>query len=145
MMTVQITCPFCASGVEMIPSREATKVECDQCQQIIPLHFTKEHEEGVVESCPLCERKDFYSQKDFNRKLGVILFVVAAILSIFTYGMSFVILYLFDLILFRKLKNIAICYKCDTIFRGAKNIKDISGFDHEMHDRIVYSDHRFQE
>jgi hypothetical protein len=144
MMTVQITCPECGSGIHVYPDQKAKKADCDVCHHEAPVTFNSEHEHGILKDCPCCQRKDFYSQKDFNRKLGVILFVIAAILSIWTYGMSLVALWLVDLFLFRRLKPIAICYKCQTIFRNVTNIDEIPGFDHEMNDRIVYADHDFQ-
>jgi hypothetical protein len=144
MMTVQFTCPECESGIEVYPDQEATKAECDVCNHVIEVKFNSEQEAGILKDCPSCERKDFYQQKDFSRKIGVSLFVVAAILSIWTYGLSFVVLYVADFFLFKKLRYIAVCYKCNTIFRAAKNINDIHGFDHEMNDRIVYSDHDFE-
>jgi hypothetical protein len=81
---------------------------------------------------------------DFNRKIGVLLYVIAAILSIWTYGLSLFGLWLLDFFLFRRLKLIAVCYKCQTIFRKVKNIEGIRDFDHEMNDRIVYADHDFK-
>jgi hypothetical protein len=144
MMEVQITCPACHSSVEVIPDQHAKKVECDICKHVIDVNFSKEHEEGILKECPVCTRMDFYKQKDFNRKIGVLLFVIAAILSIWTYGLSLVVLYLLDLFLFRKLSMVAICYKCQTNFRKLKNIADIRDYDHEMNDRIVYSDHDFK-
>lgn len=144
MMTVQLTCPECGSGIHVYPDLAAAKADCDVCHHEVPVKFNADHEKGILKDCPCCERKDFYSQKDFNRKLGVILFVIAAILSIWTYGMSLVALWLLDLFLFRRLKPIAICYKCQTIFRNVSNIGKIPGFDHEMNDRILYADHDFQ-
>ena len=151
-MTVQFTCKNCGSGIHVYPSTEASKIVCDVCQLEQPVHFTKEHEEGTLKDCPGCERMDFYSQKDFNRKLGVALFVLAAVASTlmlwfglnpFWYLSSFIFLYILDFILFRRLNQIAICYKCNAIFRGVSNINQIEGFNHEMNDRIVYSDHNF--
>jgi len=144
MMTVQITCPECGSGINVLPSVEADKVQCDICHRTQSVIFNKSHEEGTLQDCPVCQRKDFYTQKDFNRKIGVSLFVIAAILSIWTYGMSFIVLYLFDLLLFKKLGLVAVCYKCQTNFRGVVNTREIEGFNHEMNDRIVYSDHDFE-
>ncbi len=144
MMTVTLTCPSCGSGIHVYPSAGAKVADCDVCKHQVPVNFTQEHERGVVKECPCCSRKDFYSQKDFNRKIGVILFIVAAILSIWTYGISLIVLYLFDLLLFRKLGNVVVCYKCQTIFRRAANASEVRGFDHEMNDRIIYSGHDFQ-
>jgi hypothetical protein len=144
MMTVQLTCPSCGSGVHVYPTLAAKSADCDVCRHQIPVHFNQDHMQGKVLDCPCCARKDFYSQKDFNRKIGVLLFVIAAVLSIWTYGISFIVLYAFDLLLFRKLGSIVVCYKCQTIFRKAENAPQIPGFDHEMNDRIVYADHDFQ-
>lgn len=152
MMTVQFTCKSCGSGIHVYPSIEAHEIDCDVCQTKQAVKFDRNHEEGKLLDCPGCERKDFYSQKDFNRKLGVMLFVLAAIIStiMLWYGLNplwylstFIFLYALDFILFRRLKQIAICYKCQSVFRDVANIDEIPGFNHEMNDRIVYSDHNF--
>lgn len=144
MMEVQITCTNCGSGIEVVPDQKATKVDCHICHHIQDVKFTHEHEQGILKECPVCTRQDFYKQKDFNRVIGVTLFVIAAILSIWTYGLSLVALYLVDLFLFRKLALVAICYKCRTNFRRLANMDDIRDYDHEMNDRIVYSNHDFK-
>lgn len=143
-MTVQLTCPECQSSVEIIPDMNAEKAECDVCKHVMDVKFDQNHEQGILKDCPCCGRKDFYQQKDFNRKIGVTLFIIASILSIWTYGISFIVLYAVDFFLFKKLKYVAVCYKCSTIFRSVNNIGEIYGFDHEMNDRIVYANHDFQ-
>ena len=142
-MEVTLTCPECRSAVSVYPSSQASLTECDVCQKEIPVSFSSRHEEGFLEDCPACGRKDFYRQKDFNRKLGVLFFVVAAIASVWTYGMSLVALWLLDLFLFRRLGSVVICYNCQGIFRGSKEEDKIAEFDHEAHDRIVYSGEDF--
>lgn len=143
MMEVTLTCSNCGSGIHIHPCVDSKKAQCGICDHEMDVIFTEEHEKGNVKTCPICERKDFYKQKDFNRKLGVVLFIIAAILSIWTYGISFIVLYVFDFLLYKKLGDVVVCYKCNTLFRKVANIKDIHGFDHEMNDRIVYSDHDF--
>ena len=144
MISVQFTCPSCASSINVYPDKEANFVKCDICEHELPVSFNDDHIEGNVKDCPCCKRKDFYQQKDFNRKIGVILFIIASILSIWTYGISFIVLYAVDFFLFQKLKYIVICYKCNTIFRDVANKDEILTFDHEMNDRIVYADHDFE-
>ena len=144
MMSVQITCPHCGSSIEVHPDQNAHKAKCEVCQHELDVKFTTEHEQGILKECPVCTRQDFYKQKDFNRKIGVALFIIAAILSIWTYGLSLVALYLVDLFLFRKLALVANCYKCKTNFRNLANMSEIRDYDHEMNDRIVYSDHDFK-
>lgn len=151
MMEVTLTCPECGSGIHVLPTKEAKLAKCEVCNHEEPVNFDDDHIKGELVHCPSCHRKDFYSQKDFNRKLGVMLFALAAILSIWIflspyapYAVApFLVLYLFDFILFKILKPVAICYKCDTIFRKVSNIDKIRGFDHEMNDRIKYADHEF--
>jgi hypothetical protein len=152
MMTVQFTCKNCGSGIHVYPEASAHKIECEVCKTEQVVKFDHHHEQGILKDCPGCERKDFYSQKDFNRKLGVILFVLAALIStvMLWYGLNplwylstFIVLYALDFVLFRRLNLIAICYKCQTVFRNVKNIEEIPGFNHEMNDRIIYSDHNF--
>jgi uncharacterized C2H2 Zn-finger protein len=143
-MEVTITCPECGSGIHVLPNVQATQAQCEICQHQVAVKFSAKHETGELCQCPVCERKDFYQQKDFNRKIGVTLFVLAAIASIWTYGLSFVALWLVDLVLFKKLGSIVICYKCQTIFRKVKNLNEIRPFDHEMNDRVVYADHDFE-
>ncbi|MCY4523363.1 MAG: hypothetical protein OXB84_01360 [Halobacteriovoraceae bacterium] len=144
MMTVHFTCKNCGSGVHVHPNKDAGFIQCDVCGEKRQVGFSTDHAGGVLRECPECGRKDFYCQRDFNRKIGVFLFVIASILSIFTYGISLVVLWLVDMFLFKRLAQIAICYKCQTIFRGVDNIGEIRPFDHEMNDRIVYSNADFK-
>ncbi len=141
---IQITCEKCGSGVNIVASSDANIAKCEICAHETPVKFDENHLNNKICDCVVCSRKDFYQQKDFNRKIGVALFVIAAILSIWTYGISLIILYLLDVFLFRKLSNIVICYKCKTIYRNAVNLSEIPDFNHEMNDRIVYSDHDFK-
>lgn len=144
MIEIQITCPNCGSSIDVHPDTSAHKVSCNICQHVQEVKFSEDVAKGILKECPVCSRQDFYKQKDFNRKIGVALFVIAAILSIWTYGLSLVGLWLVDHYLFKKINLVAICYKCQTNFRKVSNINDINDYDHEMNDRIVYSDHDFK-
>lgn len=143
MMEVTLTCSECGSGIHVHPDLAATSAKCSVCSNEMTVKFNEDHIAGNLIDCPCCERKDFYSQKDFNRKIGVTLFVIASILSIWTYGISFIVLYALDFFLFRKLSMVAVCYKCNTLFRVLNNMADIHPYNHEMNDRIVYKDHDF--
>ena len=144
MMTVEITCPECGSGINVYPTLNATSAKCDVCSETVTAKFNQEHVDGKLCDCPSCSRKDFYQQKDFSRKIGVMLFVIAACFVPWTYGISLIILWLFDVFLFRRIPNVVICYKCHTNFRNISNLADIPQYNHEMNDRITYSDHDFE-
>lgn len=143
--TVQITCPQCSSSIEIYPQENAKYAMCDICKNQMSINISKNLEDGYLDACPVCQTYDFYYQKDFNRKLGVGLFILASILSFWTYGISFIVLYIVDFILFKKLQAVCSCYKCSTLFRNIKNIDQIEAFDHEKNDRIIYSGHQFEK
>jgi len=146
-LRIQLTCKGCGSGNEVyapaINQLERQFLNCHVCSEPMNLTFLPSHSNGCLKDCISCGRKDFYQQKDFNRKVGVIIFIIAAILSIFTYGLSFIVFYLIDFLLFKKLSSIAVCYYCNAIYRNVKNIDEILEFNHEMNDRILYSGHDF--
>jgi predicted RNA-binding Zn-ribbon protein involved in translation (DUF1610 family) len=147
-MTVLFTCDQCEMGVHVHPSKETPQVQCPHCDNTITVKFTKEQEQGVVKDCPKCERQDFYSQRDFNRKVGIFLYLIPTAVCIF-WGLipgiiGYFLLWCLDFFLFQKLSTIAICYNCQTIFRDVSNIKEIGDYNHEMNDRIVYSGQDFK-
>ncbi len=152
MMEIQITCPTCKSSVDIYPDHSASKALCEVCSTEIAIKCNVDHENSILKDCPVCERKDFYSQKDFNRKIGASLFILTILISTALLiwsnpmyaGLPFIVLYLIDLALFGKLARVCICYKCNTNFRKVANISDIRDYDHEMNDRIVYADHNFE-
>ena len=144
MMEITLTCENCGSGVNIHPSEGDSLAKCKICDFETKLQFDGIKNGEELKSCPCCQRKDFYKQKDFNRKIGVALFVLASILAIFTYGISLIVLYVIDFFLHRRISDIVICYKCQTIFRSVSNIDEIGPFNHEMNDRIIYADHDFQ-
>ena len=152
MMEVTFTCDECGSAISVYPTKDVSVAKCKICEHEKSVTFTENHLKNVLKECPSCERKDFYQQKDFNRKIGVIIYVIAASVSTYIFMMTeypmyaavpFIVTYCFDFFLFQKLSPIAICYKCNTIFRSVGNIDEIHDFNHEMNDRIIYSDHDF--
>lgn len=144
-LTIQLTCSNCQSSIEIYPSAKASAALCDICQHTMPVYFTKSMESGDIDQCPGCGTYDLYYQKDFNRKLGVLLFILASIASFWTYGLSFIVLYALDFFLFQKLHWVLCCYKCSTLIRNCNNVKQFKPFDHEKNDRIIYNKEQFQK
>jgi hypothetical protein len=71
-----------------------------------------------LEACLACGSNKLYTQKDFNRKLGLAVVVVGAALSPWTYGLSLVACMAFDYGLYHFVPEITVCYACDAIHRG---------------------------
>lgn len=71
-----------------------------------------------VKYCGICKCRDLYTQKDFNRKIGIAIAAVGAILAPFTKLISLFVCALIDLVLYKVLPVISVCYRCHGIYRG---------------------------
>ena len=144
-MEVVLTCGSCGSAVPVRPSPGTRRADCPACSRGHPVRFGPGHLAGDPAPCPSCGRRDLYRQKDFNRRAGVLLFALAAVLSVWTYGLSLVALWLVDLLLHRRLGDVAVCYKCRAVFRNAAAaaLARVPPFDHETNDRVVHAGHDF--
>tara|TARA_B100000700_G_scaffold227001_1_gene250605 strand:- start:18424 stop:18834 length:411 start_codon:yes stop_codon:yes gene_type:complete len=123
--------------------------ECDQCgeyyfgyiegQKEIACSFCNE-ERIIVNSndwpfkvCPFCDCAQFYKRKDFNQLIGCFIIIIGAIFVPFTFGLSLVILLILDYLLYKKVSEILVCYKCQTEFRNFGLIeKNIDQFNHHI-------------
>jgi hypothetical protein len=85
-----------------------------------------------LRQCAVCSSTRLYRQRDFNRFLGLFLVGVGAILVPFTYGISLPVVFLIDLILYRCVGELAVCYLCRTEYRGIKMPKHILPFRHHL-------------
>ena len=68
--------------------------------------------------CSVCDYDRMFAQKDFNRKIGLVIVVIGAVLSPWTYGMSLLVCMGLDYGLYRFVPEITVCYGCDAIHRG---------------------------
>jgi len=126
-------CPFCEfKNYVTLPCAE--KVECSNCDKEILTTVPDSSEEKL--ECCLCGYEDFYLVKDFNRALGVLIFVVGAILSIWTYGLSLAVAAIIDAILYKKLPFIKVCYICDSEYKGFHLSKEDKAFNHTLGDIV---------
>jgi hypothetical protein len=71
-----------------------------------------------LEACVVCGYDRLFAQKDFNRKLGLVIVLIGAALSPWTYGLSLLAFMGFDYALYRFVPEITVCYGCDAIHRG---------------------------
>jgi hypothetical protein len=107
---------------------EAAHIACGRCGRDIPLAISESvRADRAVDRCPVCEGSDFYARKDFNPRVGLAVVIVgAAISGVFYWFGRDLIAYtilaaaaLLDLIVYGRLKDVTVCYRCHTEFRGA--------------------------
>ena len=82
--------------------------------------------------CPECGCKHLYKKKDFNQSLGCLIILIGAVFVPFTYGLSLAVLFLFDLILYSRTKDLIECYKCKVEFKDVTVPKYFTVFDHHI-------------
>jgi hypothetical protein len=107
---------------------EAPAIKCGRCGRDIPLSMTDAlRQDRGVDRCPVCGGADFYARKDFDPTIGLTVVIVGAVVSggFYWFGrdlIAYSILAaaaLIDLIVYGRLKDLTVCYRCHTEFRGA--------------------------
>jgi hypothetical protein len=136
-MQILAKCPKCDAGLPVDASEAPAAIKCGGCGRDMPLTFTSAVRTGTeVDRCPVCDGGDFYIRKDFNPKIGLTVVIIGAVISavFYWYGRD-LIAYgvlggaaLIDLVVYGRLKDLTVCYRCHSEFRGAFP-KTKSGFD----------------
>ena len=132
MLEIRAQCAACGAalaggrGLAGGPRQEA--LQCPSCGRRYPVG-----EAAVrLEQCPVCDCSRFFRQKAFPRAIGIGLVVVGAVLVPFTYGVSLMVLALVDLLIYRRVPLMAVCYLCRAEFRGVPVPERVLPFRHHM-------------
>ena len=92
----------------------------------------------TIQLCAACGHDQLYFQKDFNRGTGMLLIIIGALLAPFTYFISLLIVTILDWTIYRLVKNVVVCYRCQAVHRGYPVPPNVKAFDLVTHDRHVY-------
>ena len=132
MPSVHFLCPKCEQRLARAAG-EPPRV-CEHCSAessiVAPLE--------KVERCAACDHDELYFQKDFNRTTGVALVAVGAVFVPWTYGISLLAVTILDYIVWRVVKDVIVCYRCQAVHRGYPPNPALKPFDLVTHDRHVY-------
>ncbi|MBI1951266.1 MAG: hypothetical protein HYS34_07890 [Acidobacteria bacterium] len=90
----------------------------------------------LLSRCLRCGLDRLYVQKDFNKKAGLWVFIVAAALSIPTWGLSLLAATLIDLALYYALGDATLCYGCGTVHRGYLRNPEHGPFDIHVQEAV---------
>jgi len=136
-MNVLAKCPQCDAGLPVDASRALQLITCGNCGREMTLTWSPAvRGDELVDACPVCAGGDFYVRKDFNPKVGLTIVIIgAAISGVFYWFKRDVIAYsilafatLIDLVIYGRLKEVTVCYRCHSEFRGAYK-RTAPGFD----------------
>ena len=126
-MRIVARCPKCDAGLPVNAAEAPAAIKCGRCGREIPLTpSTALRADQAVDVCPLCAGRDFYVRKDFNPKLGLTVVIIGALISgVFYWFGRDLIAYsilggaaLIDLVVYGRLKDLTVCYRCHSEFRG---------------------------
>jgi hypothetical protein len=125
MMELTFSCPSCGTIGQVSSVETQTQASCRACGTVRQLR-TDTIEDGTLHACPWCATTDLYVQKDFPQGLGLAIVVVGfAISTVFWYYEMPISAYLvllgsigLDLVMYRLVKDVTICYRCLSQARG---------------------------
>ena len=124
-MKIQFICPHCKHELEF-EDLSQDESPCPLCQKTIPLRITERmRRNNLVDRRAVCDYNTVHVQKDFNRTLGVSIFVAGAILFLLCAWknrlvegtMVWAAFALADGLLYKFLPDVTICYKCYAQYR----------------------------
>jgi hypothetical protein len=136
-MDVIAHCPKCDAGLPVSAAEAPDSIQCGGCGHMLPLIFSDAlRSDSGVDACPVCGGADFYIRKDFDPKMGLTVVIIGALISAMFYWfgedlIAYSILAaaaLIDLIVYGRLGDVTVCYRCHTEFRG-KYQRTASHFD----------------
>jgi hypothetical protein len=138
-MRIRTQCRSCGLpfGAVLAPAAGEAELPCPNCGVARPV-AAEGWTATAVTVCPLCGCRHLYRQRDFNRALGCALVAAGAILVPWTFGLSLPAFGLVDLWLYRRLHDVPVCYRCDTVYRDARPGPRQGDFDLLKHDVLKY-------
>ena len=126
-MQIVARCPKCDAALPVGAAGAPDAIRCGRCGREIPLTITDAvGDDRAVDRCPICGGADFYIRKDFNPTVGLTVIVIGALVSAaFYWSGRDLIAYgilasaaLIDLVVYGRLGDLTICYRCHAEFRG---------------------------
>jgi len=127
-MQILVRCPGCDSALPVNAAEAPPAIRCGRCGRELVLSFSDAIAgDRAVDRCPLCQGSDFYVRKDFNPQLGLAVVCIGAAISaaFYWFGRDLVAYgilgsaVLIDLVVYGRLKDLTVCYRCHAEFRGA--------------------------
>lgn len=140
--SVEIACPRDAEGFTRVyagaPHELPQQARCAHCGDEHPLKRESIGAAGGLSGCVSCGHLELYTLKDFPRKLGIAVVVVAAVLAPFTHYISLFVAAGLDAALYAFAPNMVMCYVCHAAHRGFAREPRHPSFDREIDERLKF-------
>mgnify|MGYP006170924095 CR=1 FL=1 len=143
-MRITARCPGCNAALPFQAADAPARIRCGRCSRELSIAVSEAvKRDEAVDRCPVCESADFYVRKDFDPKTGLAFVIAGALVSaVFYFFDRDLIAYgilagavLVDLLVYRRLKDVTVCYRCHAEFRG-RYPRTAGGFDLHTADEL---------
>ncbi|KAA3609002.1 MAG: hypothetical protein DWQ01_10490 [Planctomycetota bacterium] len=112
---IEAPCPEC-QRLWRASASERKAPDCPKCgKEGAAFHPSKLEAKGTLQGCVPCGHDQLYWARDFPKKLGIAVVVVAAVLAPFTYYLSLLVGALLDALLVVVIPKRLHCYRCGAI------------------------------
>jgi hypothetical protein len=115
---IALPCPDCGTELLLPLSPLPASLNCHGCETDIKIAGGKPEQLSAPAVCLVCNSPHFYWQKDFNQRVGCLLFGLGALFTPWTYGVSLAAMALLDFILYKILPKVSVCYICKARYRN---------------------------
>ena len=126
-----------AQTIVVADDRAEIEFACGSCQKPISLTHLEQKE---LKICPRCDNTELYQHKDFNKKVGFVIFLAGAALAPWTYYISLFVALLIDAALYPFFPWMSVCYRCKSELRGWPKNPKLDRFNHERAAHYEYKD-----
>jgi hypothetical protein len=125
---IAFACPSCGGEATCGVDGAGT---CTRCQATASVETSESiRTRKVVDRCTACDGEQFYVQRDFNQRAGLVIVIIGGLLAPFTpYYSSLFVAALIDAGLYAVLPEITICYRCKAHYRGFERNPAHQAFD----------------
>ena len=130
MMRLKAHGPFALRRFYLTPEGEAE----------IALHLDRRTENGGLEGCLACGHPELYARKRFPPALGIGIVVVAAALAPFTSYLSLAVAALVDFVIYKRAREVLVCYRCSAQHQGFAAEPRHPRFDRTIAERLRFGD-----
>ena len=151
-MNVTFRCPSCDQPAIAEFGPESAEIACCRCGVKFPVSKGSVTDKQVAQ-CLICPSTELFIRKDFPQVLGVVIVVLAAVVSSvfwylhmprWTYGTLFLAAFV-DLLLYVFVGNQLQCYRCQAQYRGVPGLGNHEPFDLETHEKYRQQTARLAE
>ena len=127
-MQVTARCPGCNAALPFEAAAAPPRIRCGRCSRELAIGASDAvRSDAGVDRCPICDGSDFYVRRDFDPKIGLAFIILGASISALFYWfnqdlIAYSILaaaVVVDLLIYRRLTDVTVCYRCHAEFRGA--------------------------